>query len=153
MIPAFVTAMRPVHVVPGIRRNGCRPGHNPGAGGLLDAVAVLDREGYLLEDVMASDLTEGFEIQYHFSLLDGPTRLVLRLTVPREAPDVPSISAIYPGANWHECECFDFYGIQLGTPICTICSCPRISRGIPGQGPPEARRSANELSTVKLKVQ
>ncbi|HWQ09440.1 MAG TPA: NADH-quinone oxidoreductase subunit C, partial [Holophaga sp.] len=70
------------------------------------AVAVLDQEGFLLEDVMASDLEEGFEIVYHLSRLDGANRLCLRTMVPHDAPDVPSISAIYPGADWHERECF-----------------------------------------------
>jgi NADH-quinone oxidoreductase subunit C len=80
---------------------------------ILDAVAVLDREGYLLEDVTASDLKEGFEITYHFSLFEGKSRLVLRLIAPHDAPKAPSISAIYPGADWHERECFDFYGIDF----------------------------------------
>lgn len=80
---------------------------------ILDAVTILDKERYLLEDVTASDLTEGFEITYHFSLMDGPTRLTLRLIVPHDAPKVPSISGIFPGADWHERECFDFYGIDF----------------------------------------
>ena len=80
---------------------------------ILNAVAVLDKQGYLLEDVTASDLKEGFEITYHFSLFEGKSRLVLRLIVPHNTPTVPSISDIYPGADWHERECFDFYGIDF----------------------------------------
>jgi NADH-quinone oxidoreductase subunit C len=80
---------------------------------ILDAVAVLDKQDYLLEDVTASDLKEGFEITYHFSLFQGKSRLVLRLIVPHDKPTVPSISDIYPGADWHERECFDFYGIDF----------------------------------------
>jgi len=66
-----------------------------------------------LEDVMASDLKEGFEVTYHFSLFEGKSRLVLRLIVSHDAPKVPSISGIYPGADWHERECFDFFGIDF----------------------------------------
>ena len=80
---------------------------------ILNAVAILDKQGYLLEDVCGSDLKEGFEITYHFSLLEGKSRLVLRLIVPHNAPTVPTISDIYPGADWHERECFDFYGIDF----------------------------------------
>jgi len=80
---------------------------------ILDAVAVLDKEGYHLEDVAASDLKEGFEITYHFSLFAGKNRLVLRLIVPHNMPRVPTISGIYPGADWHERECFDFFGIDF----------------------------------------
>jgi NADH-quinone oxidoreductase subunit C len=43
----------------------------------------------------------------------GKSRLVLRLIVPHNAPKAPSISAIFPGADWHELECFDFYGIDF----------------------------------------
>jgi NADH-quinone oxidoreductase subunit C len=80
---------------------------------ILDAVAVLDKEGYLLEDVTASDLKEGFEITYHFSLFEGKSRLVLRLIASHDTPRVPSISSIYAGADWHERECFDFFGIDF----------------------------------------
>ena len=113
---------------------------------LLDAVAVLDREGYLLEDVMASDITEGFEVQYHFSRFDGPTRLGLRLTVPRDAAGVPSIAAIYPGADWHERECYDFYGINfVGHPNLHFLLLPEDFEGHPLIKEPKARRSLGEL--------
>ena len=29
------------------------------------------------------------------------------------APSLPTISGVYPGADWHERECFDFYGIDF----------------------------------------
>ena len=101
---------------------------------------------YVFWEAMASDLTEGIEVQYHFSLLDGPTRLVLRLIVPHDAPDVPSIAAIYPGANWHECECFDFYGIRfVGHPDLHRLLLPEDFEGHPLLKAPEARRSLGEL--------
>jgi NADH-quinone oxidoreductase subunit C len=114
MIPAFVAKLGAACTAPmdyattGMVLSVTLPAEN-----IQAAVSVLDREGYLLEDVMASDLEEGFEIAYHFSLLDGVNRLALRVTVPRETPDVPTISAIYPGADWHERECYDFYGINF----------------------------------------
>lgn len=99
---------------------------------ILDAVTVLDKEGYLLEDVTASDLKEGFEITYHFSLLEGKSRLVLRLIAPHELPKVPSISGIYPGADWHERECFDFFGIDfIGHPNLHYLLLPEDSEGHP----------------------
>jgi len=147
MIPAFVAAMHPVHVVAmDHAATGVILSITLEPARLPDAAAVLDREGYLLEDVMASDLTEGIEVQYHFSLLDGPTRLVLRLIVPHDAPDVPSIAAIYPGANWHECECFDFYGIRfVGHPDLHRLLLPEDFEGHPLLKAPETRRSLGEL--------
>ncbi|MGD9608029.1 MAG: NADH-quinone oxidoreductase subunit C [Desulfovibrionaceae bacterium] len=114
MIPAFVANLGAACVVPmDYAATGVTLSLTLEPAKLVAAVTVLDREGYLLEDVMASDLQDGFEIEYHFSLFDGPTRLVLRVTVPHDAPQVPSIAAVFPGADWHERECFDFYGIDF----------------------------------------
>jgi len=33
--------------------------------------------------------------------------------VPRDAPIVPTISQIFPGADWHERECHDFFGLTF----------------------------------------
>ena len=38
-------------------------------------------------------------------------RVVLRARVPRAQPQLPTLSALFPGANWHEREAFDLYGI------------------------------------------
>ena len=38
-------------------------------------------------------------------------RVTIRTRVPRSKPEVPTISQIYPGANWHERETHDFFGI------------------------------------------
>ncbi|WP_428568405.1 MAG: NADH-quinone oxidoreductase subunit C [Solidesulfovibrio sp. DCME] len=118
-----------------------------------DAVAVMDKEGYLLEDVMASDLQEGFEVLYHLSLLDGANRVVLRLTVPHDAPKVPTISDIYPGADWHERECFDFYGIDfVGHPNLHYLLLPEDFDGHPLVKAPKARKSLADLVPLSYLV-
>jgi NADH-quinone oxidoreductase subunit C len=120
---------------------------------LRAAVSVLDREGFLLEDVMASDIEEGFEVAYHVSRLDGANRLVLRLTVPRDAPDVPSIAAIYPGADWHERECFDFYGINfVGHPNLHSLLLPEDFDGHPLVKAKSARKSLADLMPLSYLV-
>ena len=114
MIPEFIASMGATHAVAmDYATSGTVASVSLTPETILNAVAVLDKQGYLLEDVTASDLKEGFEITYHFSLFEGKTRLVLRLIVPHNTPTVPSISDIYPGADWHERECFDFYGIDF----------------------------------------
>ena len=42
-----------------------------------------------------------------------PARVALRLTVPHAAKKAPSIAAIFSGADWHERECFDFFGVEF----------------------------------------
>lgn len=113
---------------------------------ICGAVAILDKEGYLLEDVTASDLKEGFEITYHFSRFDGPTRLTLRLTVPHDAPRVPSISGIYPGADWHERECYDFFGIDFtGHPNLHYLLLPEDTEGHPLLKAEKARKGVVDV--------
>jgi NADH-quinone oxidoreductase subunit C len=107
---------------------------------------VLDAEGYLLEDVMASDLQDGFEITYHLSLLDGANRLVVRAMIPHDAPSLPTISGVYPGADWHERECFDFYGIRFeGHPNLHYLLLPEDFEGHPLVKADKARKSLADL--------
>lgn len=114
MIPAFVAKMGPVCTAPmDHAATGMTLSVTVDAKDVVEAMTVLDAEGYLLEDVMASDLQEGYEITYHLSLLDGANRIVVRALVPHDAPSLPTISTVYPGADWHERECFDFYGIDF----------------------------------------
>jgi NADH-quinone oxidoreductase subunit C len=39
--------------------------------------------------------------------------VVVRARVPREEPEVPTISGVFPGANWHERETHEFFGIKF----------------------------------------
>jgi len=38
-------------------------------------------------------------------------RVRMRIKVPARGDKVPSITGLYPGANWHEREAYDMYGI------------------------------------------
>lgn len=147
MIPAFVAKLGAVCMAPmDFAKTGYTLSVTLTAQTIRAAVAVLDKEGYLLEDVMASDLEEGFEVAYHLSLLDGANRLVLRLIVPHETPDVPTISDIYPGADWHERECFDFYGLNFtGHPNLSYLLLPEDFDGHPLVKEQKARKSLADL--------
>jgi NADH-quinone oxidoreductase subunit C len=80
---------------------------------LRDAVKLLDKAGYFLEDISGLDGKEGIEVVYHFIKYDNPCRVTLRIIAIHEAPIVPTISDIFQGANWHERECFDFFGVTF----------------------------------------
>ncbi len=54
---------------------------------------------------------DALEAVYDFNHYEGLCRVTVRTRVPRSKPEVPSISEIYPGANWHERETHDFFGI------------------------------------------
>ncbi len=81
------------------------------AGALLQATASLKAAGYYLEDVCGVDVREGIMLVYHFDRFDRPHRITLRMIVPHDRKEAPSIVSIFSGADWHERETFDFYGV------------------------------------------
>ncbi|MEU7606981.1 NADH-quinone oxidoreductase subunit C, partial [Streptomyces sp. NPDC041003] len=55
----------------------------------------------------------GFKICAHVASLENHRvrRLLLRTTVPHSAPSLPSAVAVYAGAEWHERETYEMFGI------------------------------------------
>ena len=81
---------------------------------LLAAVAILDENEFFLETITGVDwIAENqLELIYDFSRYDFDLcRVVLRTRVDRRNPVAPTITGIYAGANWHERETHDFFGI------------------------------------------
>jgi NADH-quinone oxidoreductase subunit C len=50
-------------------------------------------------------------VVYHLHSLITNTRLRLKVFFPISDPNVPTVTNIYPTANWMERETYDFYGI------------------------------------------
>jgi NADH-quinone oxidoreductase subunit C len=48
---------------------------------------------------------------YHFLSITHNRRLRLEAVAPDGDPHIPSIVSIYPSADWHEREAWDFFGI------------------------------------------
>jgi NADH-quinone oxidoreductase subunit C len=67
------------------------------------------------------------EVVYHLSSLQHRHRFVLKLLLPRwkdnkpcELPEVPSVTSLWPAANWHEREVYDLSGVWfIGHPELT----------------------------------
>ncbi|MEU9084387.1 NADH-quinone oxidoreductase subunit C [Streptomyces sp. NPDC048357] len=55
----------------------------------------------------------GFRICAHVASLENHRvrRLLLRTTVPHSAPSLPSAIAVYAGAEWHERETYEMFGV------------------------------------------
>jgi NADH-quinone oxidoreductase subunit C len=94
-------------------RTGCHALLAVDSGTLRPAVQQLFDRGYFLEDITGVDVVEGILLLYHFDHYASAQRLALRLIVPRAVNAAPSIAAIFSGADWHERECFDFFGVQF----------------------------------------
>ena len=86
---------------------------------VIEAAQILDRAGFAIDAVTGVDwiaLNE-MEVVYDFFHPTVSLRAVVRTRVPRAQPEVPTISSVFPGANWHERETHDFFGIRfLGHP-------------------------------------
>ena len=52
-----------------------------------------------------------FEVVYHLLSLTHECRFVLKVELTDEQPKLPSVCGVWPTANWHERETYDFYGI------------------------------------------
>ena len=57
-----------------------------------------------------AERAERFEVVYHLLSPRLNARLRVKVSTDEETP-VPSITEIYPGANWYEREAWDMYGI------------------------------------------
>ena len=56
--------------------------------------------------------TKRFDVIYHFLSFKHNSRLRIKIIIG-EDESIPSITSIFPAANWFEREAFDMYGIQF----------------------------------------
>jgi NADH-quinone oxidoreductase subunit C len=83
---------------------------------LMEAVSLVDKNEFFIESITGVDWIkeDQMEVIYDFSRYDFDLcRVVIRTRVPRKNPVVPTITDIYAGANWHERETHDFFGITF----------------------------------------
>jgi NADH-quinone oxidoreductase subunit C len=83
---------------------------------LLQAVTILDEAEFFIESITGVDWIkeDQLEIIYDFSRYDFDLcRVVIRTRIDRQNPIVPTITEIYAGANWHERETHEFFGIKF----------------------------------------
>ncbi|HAP34823.1 MAG TPA: NADH-quinone oxidoreductase subunit C [Bacteroidetes bacterium] len=52
-------------------------------------------------------------VVYHLYSMTFKHKIVLKVEVPTETPNVQSVESIWKTANWHEREAFDMYGINF----------------------------------------
>jgi NADH-quinone oxidoreductase subunit C len=66
------------------------------------------------------DTGRELHVVYHLLSMTHNRRVRLEVVAPDADPHVPSIVAVYPTADWHERETYDFYGIVFdGHPALT----------------------------------
>ncbi|MBM4289004.1 MAG: NADH-quinone oxidoreductase subunit C [Deltaproteobacteria bacterium] len=75
------------------------------------AAAMLEQKFYLAS-LTALDLVESLELVYHFASFYQLCRLVVHAPLAKGAA-APTISHVYPGADWFEREVFEMFGITF----------------------------------------
>ena len=56
---------------------------------------------------------ERFEVVYNLYSLERKEYVRLKVKVEADHPVVPTVTGLWSGANWHERETFDMYGIRF----------------------------------------
>jgi NADH-quinone oxidoreductase subunit C len=82
---------------------------------VVAAAEVVTRFGFAMDTITGVDwMAAGqMEIVYDYFHFTSPLHVVVRARVPRDNPKLPTISKVFPGANWHERETHDFFGIEF----------------------------------------
>jgi NADH-quinone oxidoreductase subunit C len=81
--------------------------------------SLKEERGFdMLVDLTAIDWAEGasprFTVVYHLYSTERHDYIRVAADCPDDsAPVVPSVTAIWPGANWHEREAYDMFGIRF----------------------------------------
>lgn len=66
-----------------------------------------------LMSISGVDLKTKLHLVYHLFSYVYRHLLVMKVEVPYDALSVPSVSKIWPAANWHEREQYDLFGFQF----------------------------------------
>ena len=85
----------------------------PPASWLAALEAARDRLGCTYFDWLSAvdEPGTGFRVAAHVAALSPVRRLLVRTTVPHEAPTLPSAVGVYAGAAWHERETHEMFGV------------------------------------------
>jgi NADH-quinone oxidoreductase subunit C len=85
------------------------------ASDVVAAAEAMDQAGFAMDTITGVDwLAEGqMEVIYDFYHPAQPLRAAVRARIPRDNPEIATISKIFPGADWHERETHDFFGIRF----------------------------------------
>jgi NADH-quinone oxidoreductase subunit C len=90
--------------------------------GFCSSVTAVDRLGQ----------DPRFWVAYELRSIDLRHRLRVKVGLPEDDPCVPSVTGLFPTANWHERETYDFFGLTFtGHPDLTRILMPDDWDGFP----------------------
>lgn len=87
---------------------------------ILEVAQMLQKNPSLYFDMLScvTGIDNGpdagtMEIIYNLYSIPFDHHLMIKITLPRENPEIESVSAIWKTANWHEREIFDLFGVHF----------------------------------------
>jgi len=83
---------------------------------VVEAARILDEAGFYLEAITGVDWIneDEMEVIYDYNHTGGELcKVMVRARISRSNPEIPTVSEVFPGANWHERETHDFLGIKF----------------------------------------
>ena len=85
------------------------------AASLLPAMRALrDTYGYRgYVTATAIEREAAFEVAHAVRNLDTNDTLFVRVSMPKDAPEIDSLAFVYAGAEWHEREILDLFGVAF----------------------------------------
>jgi NADH-quinone oxidoreductase subunit C/D len=82
--------------------------------GIVRSLRDEDGMEYLSSVTCVDYLPENaFEVVYHLYRVSGGAGEVLKVRLPREHPEAPSLTPVFPGAEFQEREIWDLFGIHF----------------------------------------
>ena len=86
--------------------------------GKIDVVASFCKEdpqlGFTsLMCLSGVDDRDHIKVVYHLHSMEKRQRIVLKVTVPKSAPQTLTVSGVWRAANWFERECYDLFGVRF----------------------------------------
>ena len=82
---------------------------------VVAAAQIMNAAGFSLDTISGVDwiAQNEMEVVYDYFHASSPLRVVVRTRVPRDNPELPTITPVYSGANWHEREAHDMFGLRF----------------------------------------
>lgn len=66
-----------------------------------------------LRNLSGVDMETHMEVAYHLISLETKRECCVKIKTNRETPSVPSVTPVWPTANWNEREAYDLFGIDF----------------------------------------
>ena len=81
----------------------------------VEAMQAASELGFTYFDWLTAvdELDAGFHVVAHLWSVERAEHLFLRTSVPRDRPQVPSVTGVFAGAAWHERETAEMFGIDV----------------------------------------